>query len=1215
MDKKYLILLLVCFILMIKISNTQDIIKNDKYRYSRYIKKKPTDLNSQNHNNSFYKRRLDEYEGEFREFNIYVDKTNLLYGIENCKLKSYKDIIINSFDKAVYTIKKLLKVRYQELDFNLDDKMLKDLNIKKWDTEKFGDEISDKGINFYNMGFDLVIFGQIIYLNVSAVSNIDYFNLPTGQPVVGRISINRNIKIPSIHAQEFFDSLILHHITHILGFTLYHLSDFTNYITKDENDNKYYINSPNVIKFAKKYYNCSSIERIQLEDYGDAGGIGSHWESKLLLGEYMNEYYYQEELVISEFTLSLLEDTGYYKANYYTGGLMRFGKNKGCKFLNNKCVSNGTIDHDFENEFFDGTDSIYEIDSSCSSGRLSRTYNAKWHCDNNTYDNENNPNYFEKNICNFPPADFCPVPQYPPKNFIGHCSGRGSGDYGEEIKLKDSNFKLSKEIESITGEKYSDISFCYLSSLIKKEYKNNYNSDIVRATCYETFCSSKSLTVKINDDYIVCPRSGGKIKLESYDGFFLCPDYNLMCSGTVLCNNMFECVEKESKTKEESFIYEYKIKTTQNITTAKKEEEEREENYEKSEDGICPKYCTHCRENATIKECIKCIDGWERVEIDKNIICLSLTELKNGYFYNNKTSLYYKCIENCKQCSNETICEECKFGFINISNKNCSGEIKNCEEYNKDNNKTCEKCKQNFAFIENNRTNCINISHLNNYYSNDGGINYYPCSQIENCNQCNYNNNDKKLECNKCSNGYIILDKEKDKCYSKNDVNDENKKYYYINDTHAITCSKAITNCDTCEKEDICLKCKAGAFFLNELRHKCYYDYQIDKSRYYQSEDKTNYYSCRSLKYNNIPNCRTCRNSYQCLSCSNFYTFVNGNKNACINKHSLAEKYYQDPYDNTNYISCSNIDFNCIRCTPSGECTGCKFEYGIFYNRCYALKETYFGYIFRISLLAVELFTQLRLKIYILIDFILPDDFILYVPIIYTPNYMSNLQEIKKGELSFNICNYDKKTKIGTFCMEDNMEYDIEYFSEIKLDFKNIKDNKEHIINYTLNSENALYIDDYEKSELSNITEVQIYNVEEITKGKNFELKINGTIDIEKNITIEFADNEKENNIIEAECKLSNKNSNIIPCSLKENINSNKEKKYKMKDYISINGAEGKIISILMKNQNNNYLIIDPEDNDEDSSNKGSEKLYGGMISFIFIISLILLVLRLRFKI
>ena len=35
-------------------------------------------------------------------------------------------------------------------------------------------------------------------------------------------------------------------------------------------------------------------------------------------------------MAISEITLALLEDSGWYKANYYTGGLMRFGKNKGC---------------------------------------------------------------------------------------------------------------------------------------------------------------------------------------------------------------------------------------------------------------------------------------------------------------------------------------------------------------------------------------------------------------------------------------------------------------------------------------------------------------------------------------------------------------------------------------------------------------------------------------------------------------------------------------------------------------------------------------------------------------------------------------------------------------------------------------------------------------------------------------------------------------------
>ena len=42
---------------------------------------------------------------------------------------------------------------------------------------------------------------------------------------------------------------------------------------------------------------------------------------------------YVQEQVISEFTLAFLEDTGFYEVNYYTGVLMRFGKNMGCRFL------------------------------------------------------------------------------------------------------------------------------------------------------------------------------------------------------------------------------------------------------------------------------------------------------------------------------------------------------------------------------------------------------------------------------------------------------------------------------------------------------------------------------------------------------------------------------------------------------------------------------------------------------------------------------------------------------------------------------------------------------------------------------------------------------------------------------------------------------------------------------------------------------------------
>ena len=53
-----------------------------------------------------------------------------------------------------------------------------------------------------------------------------------------------------------------------------------------------------------------------MEEFGGEGTVGSHWEAKILLGDYMNGYTYTFEQVISEFTLALLEDYGFYKANY-----------------------------------------------------------------------------------------------------------------------------------------------------------------------------------------------------------------------------------------------------------------------------------------------------------------------------------------------------------------------------------------------------------------------------------------------------------------------------------------------------------------------------------------------------------------------------------------------------------------------------------------------------------------------------------------------------------------------------------------------------------------------------------------------------------------------------------------------------------------------------------------------------------------------------------
>ena len=165
--------------------------------------------------------------------------------------------------------------------------------------------------------------------------------------------------------------LLLHEITHILVFDDY-LYDFYKFngnvtITKIINGvNRTLIATPKVKNIASQHFNCSSIEGIELENHGGTGSVGSHWEGRVMLGDFMISTVHPEQ-VISDITLALFEDSGWYEVNYYTGGLFRFGKGQGCEFLNTTCLTSGKSN--FEWEFCDK-----EKEDICSSNNLNRGF-------------------------------------------------------------------------------------------------------------------------------------------------------------------------------------------------------------------------------------------------------------------------------------------------------------------------------------------------------------------------------------------------------------------------------------------------------------------------------------------------------------------------------------------------------------------------------------------------------------------------------------------------------------------------------------------------------------------------------------------------------------------------------------------------------------------------------------------------------------------------
>ncbi len=372
--------------------------------------------------------------------------------------------------------------------------------------------------------YDLVIFsffGQTI--NDAIAESTACAGWQNGLATAGYLRINTNVDFSYFNSDDYVKALFLHEIFHILGFTSELLEKHVTY--KEINGLKRtLLNSPKVLEKAKLHFNCNNVEGIELENYGGLA-IGSHWESRIMLGELMTPAF--AEKALSDITLAFFEDLGYYKVNYYTGGLFRFGKGEGCSFLNSKCI-NEREESNFPREFC--TQKGKEF---CTTGRgfrgICRIYDYRAFSDiEKEYD------YFRNKIGMSPYPDWCPF----------------YGPSAEDASTK-SYYKESCAIGKVlnNGDVIGPNSSCYVHD--------------GKAKCYETECdtNNKRVIVTINNQKIECPTEGGLIELPiGLNGSLDCPDYNQICTSSIWCNNMLECIKKKSVPELSSFVYSYERK-------------------------------------------------------------------------------------------------------------------------------------------------------------------------------------------------------------------------------------------------------------------------------------------------------------------------------------------------------------------------------------------------------------------------------------------------------------------------------------------------------------------------------------------------------------------------------------------------------------------------------------------------------------------------------
>ena len=784
-----------------------------------------------------------------KEYKTSEQREKAFLALENCN-KTLSDLI---------KVKRITKNTPIKLDFN----SFPELNLSK--------SIVNGTLEKGNSDYDLILIASLS-LEISTTEIKILSRAEDNRPTLGFFDISIVELVLSNEANLNF--LLLHHLIHFLGFSYENFDYFIKlgaekkvYETQIENYIRTnYIITPKVLEIAKKYYNCKNITRIPLDN--NDGNLVAHWDSRLLLGDIMSSYNenYKIEQAISELTLALLEDSGWYEINYYTGGLMRFGKNKGCDFIYKKCSSI------FKNEFCE--DSKY---LSCSSGRQSRTY-----CKYNS-----NPYIPEIDSCliNEPYTSELIADEY-----VGNCKYSKTKDvYGS---IYDQFFHGNKRSDIMSNyyETFSDNSFCVLVSMIPNASSDdeniNYLLQKINAICYELFCSDTTLTIKINEQYITCPRQGGKVKIGGYyQGHIYCPDYNLICTGTTLCNDIFDCVNKKSLVKYDTFDYNYIIETSQ--IPSELTNSELLEGYENSLNGKCRMNCSQCYQNGTCYKCRKdyfLVGEYFGEDLTK-IKCLNINVNLGYYLYNN---IYYPCLSNCDKCTNGTICIQ---------------------------------CSQNYYFIGNNRSYCDTGKDLTKYYTNDGGISYFPCdTKFPYCETCSG-----ETTCNRCIKDYYFIGEKKEKCQTLPD-----KTKYFTEDEGIsyLLCSNYITKCTSCISRNNCTLCDQNYYMMGDDRSICVNNI-INNFREYYSEPGPAYYLCDT----HFPYCLYCQNKNTCDDCKNNYIFLRGEKNECFSFEQ--DKTY---LENGNYYPCYDPFPLCDLCKSKGSCYKCMKDYYLIYDEKNNLK-------------------------------------------------------------------------------------------------------------------------------------------------------------------------------------------------------------------------------------------------------------------------------------
>ncbi|EGR27298.1 leishmanolysin family protein, putative [Ichthyophthirius multifiliis] len=794
---------------------------------------------------------------------------------------------------------------------------------------------------------------------IASATCCEYSNGKTVRPIFGMVQFNlSNMKTDSGDAAIFENDLetTIHEILHILGFSVYAMqfwidpdtgksygTNFNDKLLKTKNYRGIQTTilvSKNVVEVTRKYYNCPTVEGMQLENEGSLGTISSHWEKTVIFNEMMVGDDVSDS-VLSIFTIALLKDTGFYtEVNENMADNIFWGKGKGCDFLENACQStieypeypkqNDQFQCTFEYEGMGVGNSVVFSDG-CALIKLF-LYTL---CTNpNSITNKDIKQYEQSRLSNYSTQSKC-----------FKSTAKKSNSVYNDTQFRCHQFKCSSDASEISVV-FPEIDLSVLCGKgeqnIQKDIDPSGQKAQGKVTCpqdYERFCNYTPICPNFCSEKGVCV-NGQCICKSGFGGV----DCSINCSGVVdnetciqgpcpqgkflntdnTCKSdcplgsfgrADKCEPCDSSCSRCTGPSSNECTQCQFMTLLQGNQcvdkcNEKQGYFPNQTLGICEYLWTNiCYGNCKIcqknnqHQCVTCNEGFFYYNDSKQ--CLS--ECPLGYFANQENQFCEKLLLGCLQQNNPNTCSQCDTanGFRLGLDQKCTLCFSPCSSCNPDRLTQCFVCEgSKLVSIDGS---CVDECPEASYYS-DRRKKCQKCST--GCQKCNY------IGCNECYEGYYVYYENKsclqcvnkypycqscdyhqcNKCINGYQLNQTKKQCIQITSgglTDEITEKQCPNQCEKCSQPGECLECKAG-FYEDKASKSCV--------------------KCR----NKFSNCYKCTET-SCINCIQGFQYDELQKQ-CLEINNV---------DETTEIECPN---ECKKCSKSKICLECQdgfYDYSV----------------------------------------------------------------------------------------------------------------------------------------------------------------------------------------------------------------------------------------------------------------------------------------------